>query len=128
MYSFKPYEGDEKYIFISYSHRDGERVRPIFERLFCEGFNIWYDDGIDVGTEFPEVIAEHIKNCSEYIYFISNNSVNSDFCRNELTVARSKKKRILPVYLEDTEIPDGLELQIANYQKIFMWQYSESFL
>ncbi|MBQ1488402.1 MAG: toll/interleukin-1 receptor domain-containing protein, partial [Lachnospiraceae bacterium] len=49
----RPYEGKEKYIFISYSHKDTDRVMPIISRLMNEGFRVWYDDGISPGTEWP---------------------------------------------------------------------------
>ena len=26
------------------------------------GFRIWYDEGIEAGTEWPEYIAEHLEN------------------------------------------------------------------
>ena len=55
-----PYEGNEPYVFISYSHQDIERVMPILRRLNAEGFRIWYDDGIDPGTEWPESIAAQL--------------------------------------------------------------------
>ena len=45
--SFNPYEGKEKYIFISYSHSDSEIIIPILEELNSNGYRIWYDDGIE---------------------------------------------------------------------------------
>ena len=32
------YQGNDPYIFISYAHRDSERVLPIVDRLLNEGF------------------------------------------------------------------------------------------
>ncbi len=45
--SFRPYEGNEKYIFVSYAHVDGDIVYPIIERLHDAGFRIWFDEGIE---------------------------------------------------------------------------------
>ena len=33
-----PYEGPKHYIFISYAHRDSDRVFPVLERLADDGF------------------------------------------------------------------------------------------
>ena len=55
--SFTPYEGNEKYIFVSYSHSNSDKVAPILEKLNDEGFRIWYDEGIEWGTEWPESIG-----------------------------------------------------------------------
>ena len=54
------YEGTENYIFISYAHKDSDRVMPILEELRDEGYRIWYDDGIAPGSEWPENIAQHL--------------------------------------------------------------------
>lgn len=43
---FKAYEGDEKFIFISYAHKDSETVYPIIEKLNADGYRVWFDDGI----------------------------------------------------------------------------------
>ena len=52
---FRPYEGKEPYIFISYAHRDSDRVFPIIRRLQEDFCRVWYDDGIDPGTEFEDL-------------------------------------------------------------------------
>ena len=41
--NFKPYEGAEPYIFISYAHADSDEVLPVVEDLYRRGYNIWYD-------------------------------------------------------------------------------------
>ena len=55
------YSGVEPYIFISYSHKDSAIVLPIVEQLDKMGFRVWFDEGIEVGSEWPQFIAEHIK-------------------------------------------------------------------
>lgn len=42
----KLYEGGEPYIFISYSHKAMGKVIPIVERLYKDGYRLWYDEGI----------------------------------------------------------------------------------
>ena len=49
---FKPYEGDKPYIFISYAHADDDAVLPIVSDMHRRGYNIWYDEGIEVGSEW----------------------------------------------------------------------------
>ena len=48
------YEGSENYIFISYAHKDTDKVFPIMEKLCGRGYRLWYDDGID-RFECPEI-------------------------------------------------------------------------
>ena len=35
------YMGEEPYIFVSYSHKDSERVWPIIARLQADRFRVW---------------------------------------------------------------------------------------
>ena len=58
-----PYNGNEDYIFISYSHRDMDTVLPILARMKQAGYRFWYDEGIDPGSEWPESIADHLSRC-----------------------------------------------------------------
>ena len=52
------YQGHEPYIFISYSHSDSDAALKIIKALSEAGFRVWYDNGIEAGTEWPEYIAE----------------------------------------------------------------------
>lgn len=45
------YKGSDPYIFISYSHKDIDRVFPIIRMLQDDSYRVWYDDGVDPGTE-----------------------------------------------------------------------------
>ena len=112
------YEGTENYIFVSYAHADSDRVMPILEALDKEGFRIWYDSGIEAGSEWPAYIAEHVKACHRMIFFVSKTSVNSKNCRREVNLADSQNKEILVVYLESTELLHGLDLQLLTNQAV----------
>ena len=48
----RAYSGNKPYIFISYAHRNSAAVYPIIQRMAADGFRIWYDEGIDPGTEW----------------------------------------------------------------------------
>ena len=113
------YEGKEKYIFISYAHLDSKRVLPIVEAMDAAGFRVWYDDGIEAGSEWPEYIAEHLIGSDVIIYFITQSSVESQNCAREINYAISKKKRILTVYLEDVVLSPGMDMQLGTLQAIY---------
>ncbi len=112
------YEGNEKYIFISYAHKDSDTVLSVISAIDQAGYRVWYDDGIEAGSEWPETIAQHLDNAAAFIVFISPNAVVSDNCRNEINFAISRKKPFLSVFIEDTEVPLGIELQIASKQGV----------
>lgn len=114
---------DNNYIFISYSHMDYERVFPIIEKLQNEGFNVWYDDGIDPGTEWDENIASHVEACGYFFAMISNNYLNSDNCKDELNYARDLNKNRLLIYLEECTLPGGMAMRLNRLQSIFEYKY-----
>ena len=119
--SVKPYEGTEKYIFISYCHKDKAMVFPIIEQLARYGYRIWYDEGIDPGSEWPEIIAQHLNGSTVCIAFISENSLNSHNCRREINFALLKKKPFISVVLEQVQLSLGMEMQLSATQSIFMY-------
>ena len=121
--SFKPYEGNEAYIFISYSHKDKMLVFPVIEKMAQDGYNIWYDEGIDPGSEWPETIANHLDNCDSFISFISKNSLSSANCRREINFALKKNKPFISVILEEVEMSLGMDMQLSANQSIFKYTF-----
>lgn len=117
------YEGSSPYIFISYAHKDSESVLRVLDVLHSRGYRLWYDDGIAPGSEWPEYIATHLDQAEAVISFISDNSVNSSNCRREITFALSRNKPFISVFLERTELPLGLELQISAQQSVLRYNY-----
>lgn len=122
--SVKPYEGNEKYIFVSYCHRDKKYVFPIIEQLSRDGYRVWYDEGIDPGSEWPEIIAHHLNGSASCIAFISDNSLDSHNCRREINFALLKKKSFISVILEEVHMSLGMEMQLSATQSIFKYTLS----
>lgn len=119
------YEGTKPYIFISYAHRDTPLVLPMIQGLQHRGFRVWYDSGIEVGTEWPATIAQHLQNCGCVILFLSKQSASSFNCQQELTFALNARKNILVAYLEDLQLPPGMELQLCTLHAIFYSRFPD---
>ena len=119
--SVKPYEGQEAYIFISYCHKDRASVFPIIEQLARDGYRVWYDEGIDPGSEWPEIIASHLNGSAACVAFITENAVNSHNCKREINFALLKKKPFISVILEPVQMSMGMEMQLAATQAIFKY-------
>lgn len=111
---FKPYEGDKPYIFISYAHADSDAVMSVVTHMHDRGYRIWYDEGIEVGSEWPECIASHLTGAQLVVAFISNSYMRSDNCRREMHYALSKRLRIINVFIENTDMTPGMEMQIGS--------------
>lgn len=112
------------YIFISYAHVNSDAVLPAIRQMQEQGVSIWYDSGIEAGSEWPEFVAEKVMNCSKFVLFISNAYLQSQNCKRELNFAISRKKDILSVFLEDVQLSPGMEMQLGTYQAIFRKRFA----
>lgn len=115
---FAACRGDEPYLFVSYAHRDKNRVYPLIAAWHQAGYRIWYDEGIDPGNEWPDEVARALTNATQFLVFITPRSVESVNVRNEIHFALNKNKSFLAVHLEDTELPDGLALRMGDIQAV----------
>lgn len=124
------YEGTKDYIFVSYAHKDAKSVIPTVDALSKAGFRVWYDSGIEAGTEWPEFIEEHLERASVVLVFMTPAAVQSRNCRNEINLALELKKEVLVVYLEETTLLKGMRLQLNSTQSLFKNNHpsNESFL
>lgn len=113
------------YAFISYAHADSSKVLPILTTLQERGVRLWYDSGIEIGTEWPEYIARALHGSSCVLCFLSRNAVESDNCRREINFAIAQKKDILAIYLEeDFPRPLGIAMQLDSIQAVFLSRYA----
>ncbi len=119
----RPYKGDKPFIFISYAHKDKGSVHKIIKNMLDCGYRVWYDEGIDPGTEWDDTIAEHVENCGYFIAFISKNYLASDNCMDELDYARDSNRKRLLVYLENVSLPGGMKMRLNRLQAIHKYKY-----
>lgn len=122
----RPYEGDRPYIFISYAHANAPAVMEVVQELSERGFRVWYDEGIEVGSEWPEYIAQHLAASGLMIAFLSNAYVRSDNCRKEMHYALTKRIPVVNVFLEETQMTPGMEMQTGNLFALMKYSMSEA--
>ena len=113
------------YVFVIYSHQDSKEVHEIIKELYSAGYNVWFDEGIDPGTEWDEFIASSVKESSFFIAFLSKNYLESSNCKDELNFARDCDIERLLVYLEDIELPAGMQMRLGRLQAIYKNKYKQ---
>jgi len=121
---FAAYEGDDSYVFVCYSHDDADVVYPEMVWLRGQGINLWYDEGIDPGSEWSQALADAIEGCSAVLFYVSPRSVQSEPCRREINFALAKRRSISVVYLEETALPGSLELSLTHRQALLRYELS----
>ncbi len=118
---------NNKYLFISYAHKNSDEVLPILHFLQNERIKVWFDEGIEVGSEWPATIQQKIKECALFMPIISADFVESKNCRKEVYLADTANLNILPVFLEECELKYGLELQLAQAERVYKKDYQTEY-
>lgn len=119
---FRAYKGKKPFLFISYAHKNSDLVFPFLVELEAKGYRIWYDEGIEPGTEWPEAIASAIESCCCVLVFISPDSVLSRNVSNEINFALNTEKKMICIHLRETVLPKGLALQTGGIQSILLYR------
>ncbi|XOV89765.1 MAG: TIR domain-containing protein [Pseudomonadota bacterium] len=119
------YAGDGKYSFACYSHRNAEDVFADIGWLNENEINVWYDEGIQTGSEWSEYLANKIAGAERFIFFASADSVASKHCRGEIQFAFTRNIPFVIVYLEKTPLSAGLELALGSTQALVKHELSE---
>lgn len=122
---FAAYKGDDPYIFVSYAHKNSEVVFAHITRLHEEGFRIWYDEGIDPGTDWSDEIAGALAKAEIFLVFISAAAIASHNVRKEIVFAIDQRKTMLCVHVEEAELPLGLKMQLGNIQALLENRFHE---
>ena len=86
-------------VFISYSRKDRDFARKLFDELEASGRDSWIDwEGI--ASAAPDFLAEiytGIENADTFLLIVTPDSLKSDICNLEIGHARQHHKRIVPV-------------------------------
>jgi streptogramin lyase len=86
-------------VFVSYSSHDGDSVRTLAGDLERARLQVWYDLDLGGGESWWVSILEQIRECTVFVFALSDNSLRSKPCRAELEYARSLGVPMLPVQI-----------------------------
>lgn len=106
-------------IFLSYSHDDEERIKPLIEALKTEGWSVFWDRHIPTGKTWRTYIGEALDSSKCVIVAWSRNSITSKWVTEEADVGQ-KHGILVPIFIDDVEIPIGFRsIQTADLSN---WQ------
>lgn len=85
-------------VFISYSRKDQDFVRKLYDALKAAGRDAWVDfEGIPPSAEWLNEVYAAIDGADTFVFVLSPNSVASEVCGKEVAHAVESKKRIIPI-------------------------------
>ena len=114
---FPAYKGDDPYVFVCYAHAD-QAVYAEIRWLQDQGINVWYDEGISAGRVWRAEIVKALEGASNFLYYISEASLDSTHCNREVDYALDKELEVVPVYLDETELTPELRLALNRVQAL----------
>lgn len=109
------------YAFVSYSHRDADKVIPIVEKLRDAGFSLWIDRfELTAGEEWSKSIADALNNAHVLLWFVGKGTATSSWIQLELKTLLQRsgtEVQIIPVLLEGAD-PFSLPSEVNKYRWI----------
>ena len=94
-------------IFISYSRKDFDEVNTIVEMLknCIPTLNCWFDiTGIESGDEFEDKIITAIDDSSYVLFALSDNSIQSQWAKDEVMYAKNTDTKVIPLVLKGAQL------------------------
>ncbi|MDR5589014.1 toll/interleukin-1 receptor domain-containing protein [Salegentibacter agarivorans] len=98
-------------VFISYSSKDRDFVEKLSIELVKNRINVWLDKwSMQPGDSLIDKIEEGLTDSSFLLVVLSNNSIQSEWCKKELNAGLmreldEKKVVVIPILLEECKIP-----------------------
>ena len=109
----------EKEVFISYSRKDLDVVKPLYEWLEKAGCQCWLDvDGMFSGVSYKKVIVDAIKRSKVMLFMSSENSNKSRNVVSEVSVAMEYGKKVIPIRLDMSPYSESIEYDIINHDYV----------
>ncbi|MCB9678048.1 MAG: TIR domain-containing protein [Alphaproteobacteria bacterium] len=105
-------------VFISYSSRDRDRVRPLAELLESEGYRVYWDQYLSAGEDFYHSLESKLEEARAVLVIWSVNSIGSDWVLNEARLAKARDV-LVPCTLDTTQQP--LDFRHIHVEDISSW-------
>lgn len=107
------------YYFISHASQDKAEADRLVASLEEHGVRCWIAPrDIAAGRVWATAIDEAIRKSDGFIILISRHANNSNFIHGEITLAANNKKSIFPVFVEQIQPADEIQLFVAHIQSI----------
>ena len=110
----------ENHLYLCFTAHDHGAACELQEHLENHGFEVRCRDLINgSGKIFDNDVVDAIETAQAVIFTASGNAYASERVKMEIDLARDENKKIVPVYLDDTELPE-LFMDFEN-ESIFVY-------
>ena len=115
---------DTKYqTFISYPRKNAEFALKLAQELKAADFLVWFDQlDIPAGSRWDDEVQKALTECEIFMVILTPEAIESQNVKDEIGYAIDSGKRILPVLLQQCNIP--FRLRRFHYVDFTMLDYS----
>lgn len=115
-----PSHTNGRMLFISYSRSDQAHVDSLAKVLQKKGYGVWIDNSnLTPGTpDWERAIRNAIRSCHAVILMASPNSRQSMYVKDELELARTNAKRVIPLWISGDNWMNSIPLGWGQTQYI----------
>ena len=125
-------------IFISYSHKDAEEAKRLYQFLSSQGINVWYAPyKVGGGSDFTRHISaalaetdeqaepenteangENLETCKAVVLLLSRNSMSSRWVKKEISYSINLGKPILALQIDRQKLTREYALMLTDIEII----------
>jgi WD40 repeat protein len=99
-------------VFLSYSRKDSDFARHLNTQLQEAGKTTFFDqESISTGVDFEKEIFKGIDGADNFVFVVSPDAVESEYCEREVNYAADNSKRFISVLHRETDpttMPEAL--------------------
>src|SRR5215207_2599398 len=112
--------------FISYSRLNKEFATKLAKGLRAAKYPVWFDQlDIPTGARWDDEVEKALRECNIFMIILTPASIGSENVKDEIGYAIDRGKRILPVLLEECDVP--LRLRRFQYVDFTTKSFGEGF-
>jgi hypothetical protein len=109
-------------IFISHAGPDKKQAIEICESLEAQGLRCWIAPrDVYAGNSYLEEIITGVSHSKTFLLLLSSNTESAEYVINEVERAKSYRRKIFTIRLEDVPIPRSIELILSAPQWVDSW-------
>jgi len=114
------FDQNEAYVYLAFCPKDAERMEPVICALRERGVRLLQNEE----TEENCVVAHHLKNAHAVLFFLSEEAIKAEQMVAKVDFAIRQKKVLVPVFLEEIQLPLGIQLRLAPLSSVHGYRCS----
>jgi hypothetical protein len=114
-------------VFVSYARANQSLVVSVIEAAQREGRRFWLDrKGVVAGDSWAGEIVRAIRGAAGVMVMCSRAAFESDHVKREVYLADRYRKKLVPVFIENTQPPEDFEYFFAGVQSLNLFDTPEA--